>query len=214
MTQKIPFTSLEAALILGGAQIDAPNRAAVANAISDLLPKEIPVVVSGKHGWGGEEVVTHAENLYSYLNDSLQERVTLEEEACDTYANMVFSQPLIKGAKDVLVITDAYHMPRAKCFAEHVFTERTRIHALSTSNNANSLRRAEEAFVKYALLTDFALFGVEKHNIQAHQDFLFTRNPLHAKNPKISVYGSALNTYVAVRNAREAVFGLQNPNPQ
>jgi uncharacterized SAM-binding protein YcdF (DUF218 family) len=78
------------------------------------------VVVSGGYGWSGDRV-NEARALAQQLEDwgIARDRIVLEPSARNTHDNAVASSLLVKrlGYRTLLLVTSAYHMPRAlDCF--------------------------------------------------------------------------------------------------
>lgn len=84
--------------------------------------KEGIIIVSG--GQGPDEDISEAQAMKTYLTDNgvQKERILLEDKSTSTVENFLFSKELIEKfeAKDpkILVVTNDYHMYRAKHIAE------------------------------------------------------------------------------------------------
>lgn len=77
------------------------------------------VIVSG--GQGGNEPITEAEGMKSYLmqNGIVEERILMENRSTSTYENLVFSWELLDPEKDsVVLVTNNFHVYRAVQIAE------------------------------------------------------------------------------------------------
>ncbi len=86
--------------------------------------KDIPVVVSGGQGPG--ESITEAAAMGKYLkNAGIEEnRIFYEDQSTTTYENLKYSKQLMEqvGLKEptVLIVTNDYHIARAKMIAKEV----------------------------------------------------------------------------------------------
>lgn len=86
--------------------------------------KEIPVVVSG--GQGPEESISEAAAMGKYLKNAgiADNRIYYENKSTTTYENLKNSKQLIEqlGLKEptVLIVTNDYHIVRAKMIAKEV----------------------------------------------------------------------------------------------
>ncbi len=83
---------------------------------------EMTVIVSG--GQGPEEPVSEAQAMAAYLEDHgvLKEAILLEEESHNTYQNLTYSVRKLKQAgvdpkEGVLVVSNGFHLTRAKMLA-------------------------------------------------------------------------------------------------
>lgn len=84
--------------------------------------KELPVIVSGGQGPG--ESISEASAMGKYLKENgiEDQRIYYEDKSTTTYENLKYSKKIIEqeGVKDprVLIVTNNYHLARAKIIAE------------------------------------------------------------------------------------------------
>lgn len=77
-----------------------------------------PIIVSG--GMGKNETITEAEAMKKYLvNKGVDYNLIIKEDkSTNTYENFKFSKEITGNDKEVAVITNSFHMYRAKSIAE------------------------------------------------------------------------------------------------
>ncbi|MGE7674661.1 YdcF family protein [Lysinibacillus sp. NPDC094403] len=79
----------------------------------------VKVIVSG--GKGGDEDRTEASVMLKYLQDNGIEtnRILVEDQSTSTYENLLFSKELLpKGTKEITIVSNDFHLKRAKYLAE------------------------------------------------------------------------------------------------
>lgn len=110
------------------------GRRSRSNKLLQLIKKsnneEYTIVVSGYSTFGKRLDQSEAAALAEYLvqHDIPEQQIILEEQSLDTLGNVVFSYDIIEGlllnestAQQLVLITDRYHMHRAKRFFELVY---------------------------------------------------------------------------------------------
>jgi len=79
----------------------------------------VKVIVSG--GKGEDEDRTEASVMLKYLqdNDIDTNRIVVEDQSTSTYENLLFSKELLpKGTKKITIVSNDFHLKRAKYLAE------------------------------------------------------------------------------------------------
>lgn len=79
----------------------------------------VKVIVSG--GQGADEDRTEASVMFKYLQDKGIEtnRILIEDQSTSTYENLLFSKELLpKGTKKITILSNDFHLQRAKYLAE------------------------------------------------------------------------------------------------
>ncbi|MDD1502349.1 YdcF family protein [Lysinibacillus sp. CNPSo 3705] len=79
----------------------------------------VKVIVSG--GQGADEDRTEASVMLKYLQDKGIEtnRILIEDQSTSTYENLLFSKELLpKGTKNITILSNDFHLQRAKYLAE------------------------------------------------------------------------------------------------
>ncbi|WP_337988529.1 YdcF family protein [Lysinibacillus sp. JNUCC 51] len=79
----------------------------------------VKVIVSG--GQGADEDQTEASVMFKYLQDKGIDtnRILVEEQSTSTYENLLFSKELLpKGTKKITILSNDFHLKRAKYLAE------------------------------------------------------------------------------------------------
>lgn len=79
----------------------------------------VKVIVSG--GQGSDEDQTEASVMFKYLQDKGIDtnRILVEEQSTSTYENLLFSKELLpKGTKKITILSNDFHLKRAKYLAE------------------------------------------------------------------------------------------------
>ncbi|KOS63271.1 MULTISPECIES: YdcF family protein [Lysinibacillus] len=79
----------------------------------------VKVIVSG--GKGGDEDRTEASVMLKYLQDKGIEtnRILVEDQSTSTYENLLFSKELLpKGTKQITIVSNDFHLKRARYLAE------------------------------------------------------------------------------------------------
>ncbi|MFJ8088154.1 YdcF family protein [Lysinibacillus sp. NPDC095746] len=79
----------------------------------------VKVIVSG--GQGADEDRTEASVMFKYLQDKGIEtnRILIEDQSTSTYENLLFSKELLpKGTKKITILSNDFHLKRAKYLAE------------------------------------------------------------------------------------------------
>ncbi|MGE7694825.1 YdcF family protein [Lysinibacillus sp. NPDC094177] len=79
----------------------------------------VKVIVSG--GKGGDEDRTEASVMLKYLEDNGIDtnRILVEDQSTSTYENLLFSKELLpKGTKEITIVSNDFHLKRAKYLAE------------------------------------------------------------------------------------------------
>ncbi|MGE7928597.1 YdcF family protein [Lysinibacillus xylanilyticus] len=79
----------------------------------------VKVIVSG--GQGADEDQTEASVMFKYLLDKGIDtnRILVEEQSTSTYENLLFSKELLpKGTKKITILSNDFHLKRAKYLAE------------------------------------------------------------------------------------------------
>ncbi|MFJ8518444.1 YdcF family protein [Lysinibacillus xylanilyticus] len=79
----------------------------------------VKVIVSG--GQGADEEQTEASVMFKYLQDKGIDtnRILVEEQSTSTYENLQFSKELLpKGTKKITILSNDFHLKRAKYLAE------------------------------------------------------------------------------------------------
>ncbi|MGE7911467.1 YdcF family protein [Lysinibacillus xylanilyticus] len=79
----------------------------------------VKVIVSG--GQGADEEQTEASVMFKYLQDKGIDtnRILVEEQSTSTYENLLFSKELLpKGTKKITILSNDFHLKRAKYLAE------------------------------------------------------------------------------------------------
>lgn len=122
----------DAVILLGGPVSHAPTQAHGVPSYKDSVERLLvsydllragrakKIIVTGGFGWPGDRV-NEAQVLARQLQDwgIARERIVLETRAVNTRENAVESERLVKrlGYRTLLLVTSAYHMPRAlDCF--------------------------------------------------------------------------------------------------
>ena len=86
--------------------------------------EHVQVIVSG--GQGDDEPATEASVMATYLMDAGIDplRIQLEEKSTSTYENLLYSKELLpEGVKEVTIISNDFHLTRAKYLANVVGLE-------------------------------------------------------------------------------------------
>lgn len=86
--------------------------------------KHVQVIVSG--GQGADEPATEASVMANYLMDAGIDplRIQLEEKSTSTYENLLYSKELLpEGVEEVTIISNDFHLTRAKYLANVVGLE-------------------------------------------------------------------------------------------
>ena len=84
----------------------------------------VKVIVSG--GQGADEDRTEASAMFNYLQDKgiETERIIVEEQSTSTYENLLFSKELLpKGTKHITIVSNDFHLQRAKYLANKLDLE-------------------------------------------------------------------------------------------
>jgi len=79
----------------------------------------VKVIVSG--GQGADEDRTEASVMLKYLQDKGIEtnRILIEDQSTSSYENLLFSKELLpKGTKNITILSNDFHLQRAKYLAE------------------------------------------------------------------------------------------------
>ncbi|MFJ6209023.1 YdcF family protein [Lysinibacillus sp. NPDC092081] len=79
----------------------------------------VKVIVSG--GQGADEDRTEASVMLKYLQDNGIDtnRILVENQSTSTYENLLFSKELLpKGTKEITILSNDFHLKRAKYLAE------------------------------------------------------------------------------------------------
>ncbi|MFJ3390222.1 MULTISPECIES: YdcF family protein [unclassified Lysinibacillus] len=79
----------------------------------------VKVIVSG--GQGADEDRTEASVMFKYLQDKGIDtnRILVEDQSTSTYENLLFSKELLpKGTKKITILSNDFHLKRAKYLAE------------------------------------------------------------------------------------------------
>ncbi|TSI03193.1 YdcF family protein [Lysinibacillus sp. BW-2-10] len=92
----------------------------------DYLQKHphVQVIVSG--GQGADEPATEASIMANYLIDAGIDplRIQLEEKSTSTYENLLFSKDFLpEGVKNITIVSNDYHLARARYLANVVGLE-------------------------------------------------------------------------------------------
>ncbi len=84
----------------------------------NILNPDTKVIVSG--GKGKNEDISEAEAMKTYLiNNGMEEKlIIMEDKSTNTYENFKFSSYIIGEGKSTTVITNSFHMYRAKTIGE------------------------------------------------------------------------------------------------
>ncbi|GAB0170348.1 YdcF family protein [Lysinibacillus sp. CTST325] len=80
---------------------------------------DVKVIVSG--GQGADEDRTEASVMFKYLQDKGIDtnRILVEDQSTSTYENLLFSKELLpKGTKKITILSNDFHLQRAKYLAE------------------------------------------------------------------------------------------------
>lgn len=93
------------------------NRLDVAYEYAMENPKT-KVIVSGGQGKG--EHVSEAKAMHDYLIQKglLEKQIIMEAKSTNTNENIMYSKPLLKDADSVVIVTNRFHLYRAKRIAE------------------------------------------------------------------------------------------------
>lgn len=129
---KYPLSSSDFLIILGArlyGDIPSPSLQYRLDAASEYLDKhqDTKAIVSG--GQGVDEWVPEAQAMKDYLitKGISSERLILEERSTNTLENLTYSLDIIKDNKDkdydVIVVTNKYHIFRAKFLAKRIGLE-------------------------------------------------------------------------------------------
>jgi len=92
---------------------------------------DFKVIITGKSGFDFNRNPTQAENMREFLiknSPLLESNIVLENEAIDTFGNMVFSYPILNemiessgDLVEVVLITEKFHMSRSRMLFNIVF---------------------------------------------------------------------------------------------
>lgn len=127
---KKPANRVDYVFVLGArlyGSVPSPALRERLDAVSDYLTEneDVKVVVSG--GQGEDEDIPEAEAMAKYLvNNGIKEnRIILENQSTSTFENLQFSLDTIrefddKEDLDVLIVTNKYHIFRAKFLAKRL----------------------------------------------------------------------------------------------
>jgi len=107
---------------------------------------DVKVIVSG--GQGADEDRTEASAMLSYLQDKGidRERILVEEQSTSTYENLLFSKELLpEGTKRITIVSNDFHLQRAKYLAKKLDLEADVIVAKTPKSVEAKLKLRERA---------------------------------------------------------------------
>lgn len=116
----------------------------------------VKVIVSG--GQGTDEDRTEASAMFMYLQDKgiAAERILTEERSTSTYENLLFSKELLpKGTKHITIISNDFHLQRAKYFASKLHLEADVVVAKTPKSVETKLRLRERAALLKAYIIGY-----------------------------------------------------------
>ena len=188
-------STLDALLVLSGEHESNPTRSNLAAYLFHRVARNsrrvIPIVVTGSHSGFTEPPETkHWEIVYNNLL-SLgvpQQIISLEKEALDTFANFVYSKPLLDkmDAKRIGLVTDRFHMRRSMWTGRRVLGTEYNLVALPTKKDTDLIGKLTEIAVLTALQFDLSGKGITDD--EKIKSYLTTKHPFHSTNPEFSFY--------------------------
>ena len=134
---------------------------------------------------GNGHSVTEAEAASRYLTERLinPSKIFKEERSMDTMGNAFFSRIMFlehRGWWEPTVITNEFHMPRARFIFDRVMDAKYRLQYVTASNagirseELEKWQRHEEEMLKFY---ERLLTGDNKGDLEFFEDYIYHRNP-------------------------------------
>lgn len=179
---------LDTLVVLGGEGPDFA-RSEMAGALYTHTKKirysPLPLITTGKHSGlcTDAPVLFESERAKLFLMAGYgvpAEHILTEKESLDTIANFYFARPLLEQlqAKQIGVVTDGFHTPRAMRIGAHVLGPSYTLTPFSTTNIGSRTTRMQERVLTAAIDTDMC--AIAPGNKEQLDAYMQTQHPFHA----------------------------------
>jgi len=199
------MTRIDAVVALSGEFSPAgemgPNTKARMDTAIELIDEGVSdnLIVTGDHSFAEPRPISPLSHLMAaYAVDEGVDRVFVEDRALETVGNALFTQELAEAYnwRNLIVVTNKFHLPRSLRIFNHVMGEGYDIHGCPAPDKSFPHQRLHETAAD--ILTRLILARTEPGDVDAIRKRLFAIVPGYVDIPTTKRIGAALSVIAGV----------------